>query len=136
MAYTYSFYARLERLKSVRIRSIKKLEETGVTITENASLNKIKGTIRCKNQLRYSSEEILNTLKIHHASNHLDAIVELHQVIKRVQRERIPTSIFIVTFESCILPREVTIGWSRCQVREYIPKPRQCFNVTDFATKE
>ena len=58
--------------------------------------------------------------------------MELHQVMKRVQRERIPTCIFLVTFESCILTREVTIGWTRCQVRKYIPKPRQCFTCHRF----
>ena len=79
----------------LQIRSIKKLDETDVTTTEHASLNKVKGILRYKNQLRYSNEEILNTL---------------HQVIKRVQGERIPTSISILTFESRILPREVTIG--------------------------
>ena len=84
-----------------------KFDETDVTTTEHASLKKIKGTIRYKNQPRYSNEEMLKTLK-------KQKVVELHQVIKRVQGERIPTSIFIVTFESCILHREVTIGWTRC----------------------
>ena len=37
------------------------------------------------------------------------------------------TAIYIVAFDTCFLPQEVTIGWTRCAVREYIPLPRRCF---------
>ena len=42
------------------------------------------------------------------------------------------TSVFIATFDACFLPQEVTIGWTRCTVREYIPSPRRCFKCNKY----
>ena len=110
---------------SLRIRNIQKLDQVAVSVTEHETLNKIKGTIRYKNQPRYKTEEILDALKE-------QRVVELHRVNKKVGSETIPTSIYIVTFECCHLPQEITIWWTRCLVREYIPKPRRCFKCHKF----
>ena len=41
----------------------------------------------------------------------------------KVAGEIIPNNIYILTFDST----EVSIGWNRCDVREYISRPRRCF---------
>ena len=43
-----------------------------------------------------------------------------------------PTSIYILTFNSCNLPEHVNLGWTRCSVRLYIPRPRRCFKCQRF----
>ena len=42
------------------------------------------------------------------------------------------TNFYILTFDLCQLPENVSIGWSTCPVREYIPPPRQCFKCQKF----
>lgn len=37
------------------------------------------------------------------------------------------TELYLVTFDRCTIPSEVKIGWTKLKVREYIPKPRRCF---------
>ena len=110
--------------QSIRIRNVKKLDKTEVTTTEHESL-KIKRTIRYKNEPRNSNEEICNILKD-------QKVVELHQVMGKVHGERLSTSIYLLTFESCVVLQEVTIGWALCPVREYIPKPRRFFKCHKF----
>ena len=34
--------------------------------------------------------------------------------------ENLPT--YFVTFDSCHLPEEVSVGWTKCPVRLYIPR--------------
>ena len=38
------------------------------------------------------------------------------------------TSIFILTFDERALPDNVEIGYKICDVREYNPRPRRCYN--------
>ena len=40
--------------------------------------------------------------------------------------------VFIITFDACFSPEEISIGWTRCQVREYIPSHRHCFKFQKF----
>ena len=101
----------------IRIRNVKKLDKTEVTTSEHETLNEIKGRIRYKTQPRCSNE-ICNILKDQN-------VVELHQVMRKVHGERLSSSIYILSFESFVVPQEVIIGWIRCSVREYIPKSRQ-----------
>ena len=42
------------------------------------------------------------------------------------------TTIYIVAFGECILPKQVAIGWTRCLVHEYIPAPRRCFKCNRY----
>lgn len=43
-----------------------------------------------------------------------------------------PTPIYIVTFDVCTLPASVNLGWTKCSVRPYIPRPRRCFKCQAF----
>ena len=49
--------------QSLRIKNINKLDKVDVTVVEHESLNRIKGTIKYKNQPRYKTEEILEALR-------------------------------------------------------------------------
>lgn len=96
-----------------------------VTVAKHELQNKIKGSIRHKNQLRYKVEEIYEALKY-------QRVVDLYQVNKKVCAERVSASIYIVAFECCNLPEDVTIGWTLCSVREYALKAQHCFKCHKF----
>ena len=84
--------------QSIRIRNVKKLDKTEGTTTEHETLNKIKGIIRYKNQLRYSNEEICNTLKD-------QKVAKLHHVVRKEHGERLSTSSYIYTdIRGCVDP--------------------------------
>ena len=42
------------------------------------------------------------------------------------------TNIFILIFGLCVIPKEVFTGWTKCEVCEYIPRPRTCFKCQAF----
>ena len=37
-----------------------------------------------------------------------------------------------MTFYRCVVPKKVFIGWARCKVKQYIPRPRRCFKCHSF----
>jgi len=111
--------------QSKLIRTLKKLDRHEVQVTEHPKLNQVQGTIRYRNQPNYSNEEIVAALS---DSN----VTAIYQVKKKVAGQLQPTNIYIVTFNLCHLPKDVHIGWTKCEVREYIPRPRRCFNCQGF----
>ena len=44
--------------------------------------------------------------------------------------ENLPT--YIDTFDSCHLPEKVSVGWTKCPIDLYIPRPRRCFKCQAF----
>ena len=101
------------------------MDETAVEVSEHKNLNQIKGTIHYKNQPGYTDQEITNELKRQN-------VAEVYNIKKRESGILQRTNIYIVTFDACILPQDVTIGWTRCSVREYIPAPRRCYKCNRF----
>jgi hypothetical protein len=47
-------------------------------------------------------------------------------------KDKVPTSMFKVTFNSSTLPNFLNLGYQRFQVNPYIAKPWQCFKCQDF----
>ena len=111
--------------QSKLIQSIVKLDDTKVTVSEHPSLNTVKGTIRYKNNPNYNEIEILQELKQH-------KVIDIYRVKRKANGSLENTNIYILTFDLCTLPRDVFIGWTRCEVREYIPRPRRCFKCQEF----
>ena len=53
--------------------------------------------------------------------------------MKRKEEGRlVPLLIYVLTFNSCVLPEGISIGWTRRPVRLYIPRPRKCFQCQRF----
>ena len=111
--------------QSVLIRKIAKLDETKVTVVEHPTVNTIKGAIRYKNSPNFTEDDIFQELK-------QSQVTEIYRVKRKISDVIENTNIYILTFDRCILPKEVFIGWTRCEVKEYIPRPRRCFKCHAF----
>ena len=48
-----------DKEQSLHIRNIQKPDQVAVSVTKHETLDKIKGTIRCKNQTRYKTRKFL-----------------------------------------------------------------------------
>ena len=107
--------------QSHRIRGLGKLVDTEVEVTELQKLNTIQGTIRYHNKSNLSQKEILNTLRKQRVSNCYNIPMQNNGTPRA-------TGIFILTFDACALPDNVKIGYKICDVREYISRPRRCYN--------
>ena len=112
-------------LQSKNILSIKTLADVPVVTEEHAKLNESRGTIWYNNSYGYSEEELQKELSVF-------GVKSVYRNKKKQNNILIPTSIYVLTFDSCILPEKVCIGWTQCSVRIYIPRPRRCFKCQAF----
>ena len=108
-----------------QLLTLKSLDNTPVQVMKHGFLNQTKGTIYYRNRCNYTEVELLDELKEQNVSN-------VYRTTRKVAGETIPNNIYILTFESCSLPEEVTIGWNRCNVRKYVSRPRRCFKCQGF----
>ena len=106
--------------QSLAIRSLKTLASHEVNVVEHNYLNNTKGTIYYRNLPHYTPEQILASLAQYNAT-------EIYQIKKKFNGVDMNTPIYIVTFKLNHLPKEVSIGWTKCKVKEYVPRPRRCF---------
>ena len=111
--------------QGLQLQTLKTLDNTSVQVMKHGFLNQTRGTIYYRNRCNYSEADILDELKEQNVSN-------VYRTTRKVAGETIPNNIYILTFESCLLPDEITIGWNRCNVRKYIPRPRRCFKCQGF----
>ena len=101
--------------------TINKLAGVDVTCTSDDKLNQIQGTTRYDNHPKYSIEKLKETLKDQN-------VIDIFQLSKRNKdKTKTKVPIYILTFNTTSLPSRITIGWSNCPVRLYIPKPRLCY---------
>jgi len=107
--------------QSKRIVNITSLSTISVTVTEHHSLNKTKGTIRYKNFPQYTEEQIQRELEAYR-------VTEVQRFKTKIDGQLRNLDTYLLTFDSCYVPQDVKIGWTKLDVREYIPKPRRCFN--------
>ena len=101
------------------------LDGIPVKASEHSFLNQTKGTIYYRNRCELTEKEIMDELAPLKVTN-------VYRVTKKVSNEIMKTNIYILTFNLCELPEEVSIGYHKCRVREYIPQARRCFNCQDF----
>jgi len=111
--------------QSALIHTIKKLDQTDVEVSKHSKLNQVQGTIRYANKPNYSTAQILEALGEYKTS-------DIHQIKRKINGVYQHTNLYILTFDACQLPKYVSIGWSQCEVREYIPRPRRCFKCHRF----
>ena len=90
-------------------KTLTKLDETNVTVTEHPTLNATKVTIRYRNNPNFTEDKIFQELK------NAD-VTELYRVKRKTNSGHENTNIYISTFDKCVLPKEVYIGWTKCEV--------------------
>ena len=87
--------------------------------SEHKTLNSSKGTIRYRNFPNHSEEEIQGKLARY-------KMIEVKSINTRTNTQ-FQSQLYILTFDSCTIPLEVKIGYTKFKVQEYVPKPRRCF---------
>lgn len=111
--------------QSRAIARITSLSNVPVKVEPHNQLNKTKGTIRYNNKPNHTDELILKELRPYGAT-------EIYQIKTKRNGVLQNTPIYIVSFERNTLPPAVSIGWTRCDVRLYVPRPRRCFKCHRF----
>ena len=116
------------KTQSDNITKLRKLAGCEVNVTSNDKLNQCKGTIYYRNAPKYTDDQIKAALN---KSSNIP-VQEVYRMNKRDGANLIELPIYLLTFQSTQLPSHVTIGWTRCSTRMYIPRPRRCFNCQAF----
>lgn len=96
-----------------------------VDITEHQFLNTSKGVIY-SNELRGIPEnEIVDELKTQN-------VTEIRKIMKKNENELTETGLIILTFQSTNTPKSINIGYSKVDVRPYIPPAMRCRNCLKY----
>lgn len=114
--------------QSRAILNLKSLAGCEVDVTSNDRMNQCKGSIYYRNGPRYTEEQICNALN----KSGETRVAEVYRMKKRVDGVLVDMPVYLITFQSTQLPSHVSIGWTRCSTRQYIPRPRRCFNCQRF----
>lgn len=90
-----------------------------VTIKEHPTLNSSKGSIYSNDLIDETTEDITANL-----AN--QGVIESRRIMKRINKELVPTASLILTFKTSCLPTEIKAGFLNLKVRQYIPNPLRC----------
>lgn len=113
------------RQQSNDIMKLKSLDGCEVRVEVHDKLNRVKGTIYYQNRPNYTDEQLLKELE------RFD-VIEIYRTKRKMNNILINSDIYIITFRNNYIPIEINIGWTKCKVREYIPRPRRCFKCQKF----
>lgn len=111
--------------QSKAITMIKTLAGVPVSVATHERLNESRGTIWYPNRPNYTDEDLLAELTQH-------GVKSVYRTKRKEHGVLVPTPVYVLTFDGCHLPLHVAIGWTRCQVRQYFPRPRRCFKCQGF----
>ena len=114
--------------QSRKIAEIKQLANTDITVTSNDKMNQCQATIYYRNDPHFTEEEI----KQHLNETNEARVTNVYRMTKKVDGASIPMNVYLLTFQTTELPPKVTIGWTKCSTRLYIPRPRRCFKCQEF----
>ena len=112
--------------QSNRIKNIKKVLKFNVIIETHKLLNTTKGVVKSRHMSDCSIEELKEVLKDQKVSD----IVRIN-----IKKDGILTPIdtYILTFQTNTLPTKLKLSsWYAIDVKEYIERPRQCYNCQKF----
>ena len=87
--------------------------------SEYKTLNSSKGTTRYRNFPNHTEEEIQGELGKY-------KVIEAKSIDTRTDTQ-FQSPLYILTFDSCTIPLEVKVGWTKLKVQKYVPKPRRYF---------
>ena len=91
-------------------------------------MNQCKGTIYYRNNPKFTDQEIIDAIN----ETCEVKVVDIYRMKKRVDSNLVELPIYLLTFQSTILPSFVKIGWTRCSTRTYIPRPRRCYKCNEY----
>lgn len=101
------------------------LADCAVSVAPHERLNQSRGTIYYANKPKYTTAQLQSTLADFH-------VVDVHQMSRKRNGVTEHLPLYVLTFASCQLPSYVSIGWTRCSVRLYVPRPRRCYKCQKF----
>lgn len=112
--------------QAIKLLNLKCFMDLPVTVQPHKSRNTSKGVIYHRELVFASIEEIKEAfLK--------DGVVDVKKMKKRQQDGSFSdTGLVILTFNRPILPRSVTMGWEKLDVRVYIPEPTRCYHCQHY----
>lgn len=111
--------------QSILVASLQRLAGHTVSVVCDDKLNQSRGTIHYSNLPGYSTEKLKESLAP-------QGVSDIYQMTRRRDGivEKLQT--YILTFKTTNLPTSINIGWTKCSVRLYIPRPRQCLRCFKF----
>ena len=104
-----------------KLLQVRTLGDIPVVIKDHKQLNSSKGRIYCENLKGMTKAQILDEM------DNQD-VTDVYRIEKREGNEHVKTHLYIITFDRPSIPKEVKIGFNKCEVALYIPNPRRCFN--------
>lgn len=110
-----------------RLRQLIQLNhEIQVDVQEHEKLNSSKGVIRCHDFKGISNEEIIKEFK-EQDTNKVE-ILDIYRVMRRSGENSFETGTYFVTFATAKIPEFIFAGYTRLEVKPYIPSPMKCHN--------
>lgn len=90
-----------------------------IKVEEHHSLNDRQGIIYCSDLNNEEINDILNELKDQN-------IKHVHAMTKFIDNKLCRMGLYVITFNSRVLPDFINIGYLKIKVRPYIPNPMKC----------
>ena len=106
---------------------IKKLGEYEVDIEKHKFLNRCRGTVFDFATINMEEEEIKDELKEYRVEKVLKK-----STFDKTKKGKVFTGKLVLTFDREEIPKEVTLGFLRLKVEQYIPDPFLCQNCFQF----
>ena len=110
--------------QSENIKKIKRIDGVEINPKPHKKLNSSQGTIISNKLAKYSNEKIQEELS-------QEGVTEVVKLPKR-QNSRLGSETYLLTFDRYETPDKIRVGMEIKEVRQYIPKPRRCFNCQAF----
>ena len=110
---------------TVRTRGKKSDVTLPISVTPHISKNFRKGVINCYELRGTTDDEITEGLSS-------CGVVAARRITVRKGGSTIPTNNIVLTFDAADLPPTVTVGYTRVNVRHYVPNPMRCFRCQRF----
>ena len=96
-----------------------------ISVTPHRTKNTSRGVIYCTDLEEVSDDDIADGLSAF-------GVVSARRIMSRRGGVVMPSHNIILTFNQMDLPREVTVGYVKVKVRQYIPNPMRCFKCLRF----
>ena len=114
--------------QSENIQKLTVLAGCKVEVRSNDRMNQCKGTIYYRNDPNFTNAEIMAAIN----ENSEARVVDIYRMKKKTNNNLVDLPIYILTFQSNLLPKFIKVGWTRCSTKQYIPRPRRCFKCQEF----
>lgn len=97
--------------------------EIKVKCEEHPRLNNCKGVIYCPDLKYVEDQEIKENIK---------GVKDVKRIQKTINGQVNKTNLFILTFDTPVLPKEIKVAYMNIKVRPFIPQPLRCYKCQKF----